>query len=187
MHQLYLVIHDQELQKKTNTAKLVLEQDESCLFSIWARKEPDLRLIEMINSGDFRPVVLFDQTFIGEDQEALNTIESDVGNPSKSTSHSSLQNKPYLFILLDGTWQQCRKMLRKSPYLLDIPMLQLNCEHKSSYTLRRNQREVGLCTAETAIELYKQASNQLKNQTLVDKAEKLQAAFDQFMTDYYAS
>ncbi len=38
-----------------------------------------------------------------------------------------------LFILLDGTWSEARKMFRKSPYLEHLPVLSLAPEQLSRY------------------------------------------------------
>ena len=59
------------------------------------------------------------------------------------------KTKP-LFILLDATWPEARKMFRKSPYLDHLPVLSLQTGQLSSYRLRRSTREEHLCTAEVA-------------------------------------
>jgi DTW domain-containing protein YfiP len=55
-----------------------------------------------------------------------------------------------LFVLLDGTWSEARKMFRKSPYLDRLPVLSLRPEQVSSYALRRSRREDHFCTSEVA-------------------------------------
>jgi DTW domain-containing protein len=55
-----------------------------------------------------------------------------------------------LFVLLDGTWAEARKMFRKSPYLDRLPVLSLHPEQVSSYRLRRSSNEQHFCTAEVA-------------------------------------
>jgi DTW domain-containing protein YfiP len=55
-----------------------------------------------------------------------------------------------LFILLDATWTEARKMFRKSPYLNRFPVLSLRPEQLSRYRLRRSKRDEHLCTAEVA-------------------------------------
>jgi len=55
-----------------------------------------------------------------------------------------------LFILLDATWSEARKMFRKSPYLDRFPVLSLLPEQLSRYRLRRSKRDDHLCTAEVA-------------------------------------
>jgi len=55
-----------------------------------------------------------------------------------------------LFILLDATWPEARKMFRKSPYLNALPVLSLNPEQVSRYQLRRSRRDDHFCTSEVA-------------------------------------
>ncbi|MFN4152497.1 MAG: DTW domain-containing protein, partial [Candidatus Sericytochromatia bacterium] len=64
-------------------------------------------------------------------------------------------NKPTAFILIDGTWNQARKIFRKSTYLDKLPMLSLNIDKKSQYLLRRASQDTHLCTAEVGIELLR--------------------------------
>ncbi|MTI92819.1 MAG: DTW domain-containing protein, partial [Pseudomonas stutzeri] len=59
-------------------------------------------------------------------------------------------DKRPLFILLDATWTEARKMFRKSPYLDGLPVLSLQPEALSRYRLRRSTRSDHLCTAEVA-------------------------------------
>ncbi len=61
--------------------------------------------------------------------------------------------KPFrrpLFILLDATWAEARKMFRKSPYLDQFPVLSLEPAQISRYTLRRSRRDDHFCTSEVA-------------------------------------
>jgi hypothetical protein len=55
-----------------------------------------------------------------------------------------------LFVLLDATWPEARKMFRKSPYLDHLPVLSLQPEQLSTYRLRRSTREDHFCTSEVA-------------------------------------
>ncbi len=61
-----------------------------------------------------------------------------------------VEGKRPLFILLDATWTEARKMFRKSPYLEPFPVLSLLPEQLSRYRLRRSTRGEHLCTAEVA-------------------------------------
>jgi DTW domain-containing protein YfiP len=62
----------------------------------------------------------------------------------------SVEGKRPLFILLDATWTEARKMFRKSPYLERFPVLSLESEQLSRYRLRRSKRDDHFCTAEVA-------------------------------------
>jgi len=55
-----------------------------------------------------------------------------------------------LFVLLDATWPEARKMFRKSPYLDRLPVLSLQSDQLSNYKLRRSQRDAHFCTSEVA-------------------------------------
>ena len=55
-----------------------------------------------------------------------------------------------LFVLLDATWSEARKMFRKSPYLERFPVLSLRPDQVSSYVLRRSRRDDHFCTSEVA-------------------------------------
>ncbi len=55
-----------------------------------------------------------------------------------------------LFVLLDATWQQARKIFRKSPYLNHLPALSLQPKQLSHYRLSRSTRDDHLCTSEVA-------------------------------------
>ena len=65
------------------------------------------------------------------------------------------QSRKPLFIILDGTWQEAKKMLNKSSWLQAVPQVHLDITSESSYTLRRNQDSGHLCTCEVGIELLK--------------------------------
>jgi DTW domain-containing protein YfiP len=55
-----------------------------------------------------------------------------------------------LFILLDGTWAEARKMFSRSPYLDPLPVLGVEPEQGTQYQLRRSGRDDHLCTSEVA-------------------------------------
>lgn len=55
-----------------------------------------------------------------------------------------------LFVLLDATWAEARRMFRKSPYLDALPVLGLRPEQSSRYRLRQSADAAHLCTLEVA-------------------------------------
>ena len=82
-----------------------------------------------------------------------------------------------LFVLLDATWPEARKMFRKSPYLDRLPVLSLQSEQLSNYKLRRSQRDEHFCTVEVAA-----LCMALSGDTLV--AQTLEAYLDVFTHHY---
>ncbi|WP_210397788.1 tRNA-uridine aminocarboxypropyltransferase [Motiliproteus sediminis] len=58
-------------------------------------------------------------------------------------------------LLLDGSWKECRKMLRQTPWLQRLPRLRLTPDRPSRYPLRRGADPGQLCTAEAIAELLR--------------------------------
>ena len=77
-----------------------------------------------------------------------------------------IEGKRPLFVLLDATWPEARKMFRKSPYLDHLPVLSLQSEQLSRYKLRRSQRDEHFCTSEVAALCLELAGETLAAQTL---------------------
>jgi DTW domain-containing protein YfiP len=71
-----------------------------------------------------------------------------------------------LFILLDATWAEARKMFRKSPYLDHLPVLSLQPDQVSQYRLRRSRRNDHFCTSEVAALCLSLAGEERAEQTL---------------------
>ncbi|GAL03800.1 hypothetical protein JCM19237_6694 [Photobacterium aphoticum] len=82
-----------------------------------------------------------------------------------------------LFIMLDGSWAEAKKMFRKSPYLNQFPVLSINPDKPSRYKVREASKENQLGTAEVAariIDLYGEQKN----------ADVLDLWFDVFRENY---
>ncbi|MGI9282077.1 MAG: tRNA-uridine aminocarboxypropyltransferase [Endozoicomonas sp.] len=135
----YLLTHSQELLKPTNTGQLVKKTAPDTIVHEWSRLEPPVDLLEMLESDRFNPYLVF--------PESLAIYQQPIESASSGTSDK------LLYILLDGTWQQARKMYRQSPYLHFLPLCQVYPSEKSVYDLRRNQTNGGLCTAEVIAEI----------------------------------
>lgn len=82
-----------------------------------------------------------------------------------------------LFVLLDATWPEARKMFRKSPYLDAFPVLNLRPELVSRYRLRRSNREDHFCTAEVAAQCLGLSGD-------IEAAQVLDAYLDLFSHHY---
>jgi len=152
----YLLTHERELNKSSNTGRLVSKclKDQAEVI-IWKRKEPNSNLVKLIESGEL--VMLFPSQ--GEEVDSNSKIES----------IDSFES----FILLDSTWQEARKIYNRSAYLKQTQKISLQIDKPSSYRKRRNQIEGGLSTAECVIELLKQKKD-------LRLAALLQEEFDRF-------
>lgn len=132
MH-IILLTHANELNKPTNTGRLALTLPDIRVSQIiWQRTEPNDALLKYIAQG--RTGLLYPEVLDGQTQLVAPT---------------ALEH----FIVLDGTWQEARKMYNRSPYLHALPRVVLPCLPASQFHLRRNQREQGVCTAEALIGL----------------------------------
>jgi DTW domain-containing protein YfiP len=154
---------DIEPLKPSNTGWLIADVVCDTFAFAWARTEVDPALLALLNDPQWQPYVVFPGEF---------------ADPTRVVHHVAAHNaqRP-LFILLDGTWDEARKMFRKSPYLARFPVLSLQPEQLSRYRLRRAQTEAHLCTAEVGALCLELAHD-------VHAAETLDAYLDVF-TDHY--
>ena len=132
-----LLMADIEPLKPSNTGWLIADVVPDTFAFGWARTEADPALLALLSDPKWQPYVVFPAEF-ADDARVVHDVVHEDETPTK---------RP-LFILLDGTWDEARKMFRKSPYLQNFPVLSLQPEQLSRYTLRRAQSASHLCTAE---------------------------------------
>ena len=126
---IFLLTHQRELKKKTNTGRLVIDTlGHHAKIIIWERTQPNAELLENIKEGNIALLYPTESSELVADSPTINR-----------------------YIILDGTWQEAQKIYNKSPYLKNLPTVRIEASQKSAYTLRRNQKENGLCTAECVI------------------------------------
>ena len=129
-----LLTHEHELTKPTNTGRVVLEAlGNAATRIVWRRATPEPELLRTIDAGG---VVLV--------------------WPSANRGVVAPVRAPHTYVVIDGTWQQARKIYNRSPYLHALPTIALQPVEPSVYTLRRNQIVGGLCTAEAVACLLRQ-------------------------------
>jgi len=108
----------------------------------WARTVVDPALLALLQDPQWQPFVVFPGEFVAPGR-VITELPQDTVNPAPGA-------KRPLFILLDATWGEARKMFRKSPYLDALPVLSLQLEQVSQYKLRRSRRDDHFCTSEVA-------------------------------------
>ena len=149
---LFLLTHQKEPHRKTNTGALAIELlGEKVEVVVWERTKPNKKLLDFIEQGSI--ALLYPH----ESSETL----------CEATSYET-------YILIDSTWQEAQKIYNHSPYLHDLPCVKIETDKKSVYTLRRNQKEYGLCTAEIVVEV-------LKSRSMFKLAEALEGSLDAFV------
>jgi DTW domain-containing protein YfiP len=128
-----LLTHEKEFAKRSNTGRVVLEVLGSAAEQVhWDRMNPPAALLEEIEAGGVALVY----------PGAVDEKDGDLGG----IDH---------FILIDGTWHEARKIHQRSPYLQKVRRVNLAPAGKSRYTLRKNQKEACLCTAECVVEILR--------------------------------
>lgn len=137
--QFSLLMYDTEPLKPSNTGRLIADILPGTTAFQWSRTEPPEPLLSLISSGDWQPMVVFPA--------------SDTGESRKVYHRPPTTGKPLLFIMLDGTWSEARKMFRKSPWLDTLPVISVDLNATSAYQLRESHGEGQYCTAEVAIAL----------------------------------
>lgn len=163
---LALLLHESEPSRPTTTSKIILNTIQNTQAYLWKRNEPPLELIQQIEDKNTDAWLLFPA-----DREELKVRQQEI---KLNTGHETL------IIVPDGTWKEVRKIVRKSPWLDQLPLLAFDPKTPSRYDLRRNPDPDHLCTAETVIELLKLCDE-------LSPATQLTQAFDAFITHYKQS
>ncbi|MFB9886904.1 tRNA-uridine aminocarboxypropyltransferase [Balneatrix alpica] len=160
----WLILHKKEQYKPTNTGRLIKDVLPNSRLFEWHRTEPPASLLALLQDSRYQPWLVFpaDEE---RDQQRLQPFARQLG-------------KTPVFILLDGTWRQARRMFRLSPWLQQLPLISFQPQAGSGYGLRKALEENHLCTAEVGIELLRLAQE--------PAAEVLQNYFQVFNVHYVA-
>ena len=153
-----LLMADIEPLKPSNTGWLIADVVADTYAFGWARTEVHPDLLALLADPQWQPYVVFPGDFV-EPQRVVTQV------PPASPAAEQPAPRP-LFVLLDATWTEARKMFRKSPYLDRFPVLSLEAEQMSRYRLRRSKRDDHFCTAEVAAMCLELAGDQRASQAL---------------------
>ncbi len=133
-----LLMADIEPLKPSNTGWLVADVVADTFAFGWSRTGIDPALQALLADPQWLPYVVFPGEYAAPGRVVHGPRPPEPGGP-----------RP-LFILLDGTWAEARKMFGKSPYLAALPVLSLAPARASAYQLRRSRRDDHFCTSEVA-------------------------------------
>jgi DTW domain-containing protein YfiP len=131
-----LLMADIEPLKPSNTGWLIADVVPDTAAFGWSRTAVDPALLALLADPQWAPYLVFPGEYVAPERVV--------------TELPQVAGKRPLFVLLDGTWSEARKMARKSPYLDHLPVLSLQPEQLSRYRLRRSIRDEHLCTLEVA-------------------------------------
>ena len=158
-----LVMTKKEVFKPSNTGWLIADVIQDNHAFVWSRTEVDEKLIALLNDPQWQPYLVFPGEYVAAER-VTDTV-------------SINENKRPLFVLIDATWTEARKIFRKSAYFDSIPILSLIPEQLSRYKLRRSTRSEHLCTAEVAALCFDLAGD-------TEAASALSCYFDVFSQHY---
>ena len=161
----WLLTHNDEIYKPTNTGRLIVDVIDGARVFKWSRTDPDLAFIDALSDEQYQPCIVFPS---GESYQQRMIVSE------------NLSEKIPAFIILDGTWRQARRMFRLSRYLDDLPVMQPSAAAISRYQLRQSVEKHHLCTAEVAAQMLREVSDD-------HSADVLDAYFDLFNAEYYAT
>ncbi len=129
---IFLLTHEREFNRATNTGSLAIEDSNIIVERIlWERVNPNKIITKLI-----------------ENNEALLLYSKGESSPTIVAEYENI-------IIIDGTWQESQKIFNQSTYLKDAPQFTLKTSHDSLYKLRGNQPKGGLCTIECIIEVLR--------------------------------
>jgi len=148
-----LLMAEHETLKPSNTGWLIADVVPDTMAFGWARTEVDPALLQLLTDPQWQPYVVFPGEFVAPERVVSDLLPAST-------------NKRPLFILLDATWSEARKIFKKSPYLLPFPVLSLAPQQLSRYRLRRSKRDDHLCTSEVASVCLTMAGDTHAAQTL---------------------
>ncbi|ARD45396.1 tRNA-uridine aminocarboxypropyltransferase [Colwellia sp. PAMC 21821] len=167
-----MLMYDTEVLKPSNTGKLIADLIPDSFAFLWSRTQVNPDIITLINNPMWQPMVVFPKAYAGDEREIFD---------NKITLTSG---KRPLFIMLDGSWREAKKMFRRSPYLQNLPVVSFtpktpedSTELSSRYQIRLAANNTELATAEVAAQVLSLAGEQTN-------ADLLDLWFDVFSYQY---
>ncbi|MGO4893495.1 tRNA-uridine aminocarboxypropyltransferase [Flavobacterium sp. W21_SRS_FM6] len=141
------IMYSGEYFKPSNTGRIIADVIPNNHAFVWQRTEFDPQLIALLNDKRYQPIVVFPQQYAAPTRW--------ISAADVSEQHAS---KIPLFVFLDGTWREAKKMF-KSEYLANLPVLGIQPTAASTYQLREAAHLHQLCTAEVAIDVLNLAQD----------------------------
>lgn len=168
-----LVMAEFEALKPSNTGWLIADVIPATSAFAWSRTAVDPSLPALLADPQWQPYVVFPGEFAAPGRVVTGLV------PEEAAGDDVPTRRP-LFVLLDGTWSEARKIFRKSPYLDRYPVLSLQPDQLSRYRLRRSTHDHHFCTSEVAALCLALAGE-------LHAARTLEAYLDVFSTRYLSA
>jgi len=161
-----LLMYDTEVLKPSNTGRLIADIIPDTYAFLWSRTKVDCELIALLSDPQWQPFVVFPCQYATQNQQVFQDVLP------------SFNDKKPLFVMLDGSWREAKKMFRKSVYLSEFPIfsftpddvVEINDNDEnivSRYQIRKAAINNQLATAEVAARVLSIAGEG-KNARLLD-------------------
>ncbi|SET07615.1 tRNA-uridine aminocarboxypropyltransferase [Thorsellia anophelis] len=153
-----LIMYKGESIKPSNTGRLIAEILPNTKAFLWHRVDVNQLLLDAIDDDSYESYLVFPALYAEADRRVYHDFElnwSKLGNQFTINSDNELRQseKKKQFIILDGTWTEAKKMFRKSPYLVNLPMLSLSDINAHPYLLREASRVEQLGTVSVGLSI----------------------------------
>lgn len=162
-HRLIIYQHPVEVWRASNTALLVTALYPSAELIVRGDPQGEALLDRLLAEPGCRPYLLFPEPGAQEAGELART--------------GWLAGQKPLWILIDGSWRQARRMRRRLIRQHPIPAVRLNPGRESGYRVRRQRRAGNLATAEAAALLIGRLDGR------ADPDPALQELFDEWIEE----
>lgn len=161
-----IVFYQGEVFKPSNSGRLIADTVADNHAFLWRRTEIDQTYQDLIDNPKYQPLVVFPEEY---------------ADPRYFVDHLTdyqklTHQKIPLFIFLDGTWREARKMFR-SHWFNDLPVISLFEAQQINYQLRQSVHDFQLGTADVAIHLFAQLGHQALSQKLAQYANIMQGRY----------
>ena len=175
-----LLMGDIEALKPSNTGWLVADTVSDTWAFGWSRTAVHPDLLSLLADPQWQAYLVFPGEFADPARVVTTLLPAPTADSAAADGSTHAPARRPLFVLLDGTWAEARKMFRKSPYLDRLPVLSLQPGTASNYRLRRSSRSDHFCTAEVAAQCLALAGE-------TRAADTLAAYLDVFTAHYLSA
>lgn len=172
-----LLMYDTEVLKPSNTGKLIADLVDDTYAFLWSRTVPNPELLAVLSDDKWQPFIVF---------------PSQYAEPSQQVFQGDLpcdNGKRPLFIMLDGSWREARKMFKKSPYLANFPLVSFDPnEHAPLEKTALNSRyQIRIASGNNQFATAEVAARMLALMGEEKNAQMLDLWFDVFSFQYQKS
>lgn len=139
-----LLMYDTEILKPSNTGKLIADLIPDTFAFLWSRTEKNAALQTVLDDPTWQPFVVFPEEYVDiqDSSHIISTVDTLPQRDIFNQHIKCVSGKRPLFIMLDGSWREAKKMFRKSPYLNSFPVVSFKPEpHEESSLIGENSSE----------------------------------------------